>query len=58
MESIETKPQEESSAYSVKLDVFEGPLDLLLFSRWHRRCRPLPQRHPGRVKEMFIKYPT
>ncbi len=31
MESVETKPQEESSAYSVKLDVFEGPLDLLLF---------------------------
>jgi len=31
MESIEAKPQEESSAYSVKLDVFEGPLDLLLF---------------------------
>ncbi len=31
MGSIETKPQEESSAYSVKLDVFEGPLDLLLF---------------------------
>ncbi|KPL03491.1 MAG: hypothetical protein AMJ73_06825 [candidate division Zixibacteria bacterium SM1_73] len=31
MESIETKLQEESSAYSVKLDVFEGPLDLLLF---------------------------
>ena len=31
MGSIETKPQDESSAYSVKLDVFEGPLDLLLF---------------------------
>lgn len=31
MGSIETKPQEETSAYSVKLDVFEGPLDLLLF---------------------------
>lgn len=31
MESIETKPQGESSTYSVKLDVFEGPLDLLLF---------------------------
>jgi len=31
MESVETKPQNESSAYSVKLDVFEGPLDLLLF---------------------------
>ncbi|MCK4427031.1 MAG: segregation/condensation protein A [candidate division Zixibacteria bacterium] len=31
MESIETKPKEKSSAYSVKLDVFEGPLDLLLF---------------------------
>jgi segregation and condensation protein A len=31
MESKEAKPQEESSEYSVKLDVFEGPLDLLLF---------------------------
>ena len=31
MGSIETKPQDESSPYSVKLDVFEGPLDLLLF---------------------------
>jgi segregation and condensation protein A len=31
MESVETKPQDENSAYSVKLDVFEGPLDLLLF---------------------------
>jgi segregation and condensation protein A len=31
MKSVETKPQKESSAYSVKLDVFEGPLDLLLF---------------------------
>ena len=31
MESIETKSKEEKSAYSVKLDVFEGPLDLLLF---------------------------
>ncbi len=30
MESIETK-QEGSSSYSIKLDVFEGPLDLLLF---------------------------
>ena len=31
MESVEIKPQDENSAYSVKLDVFEGPLDLLLF---------------------------
>jgi segregation and condensation protein A len=31
MESVEAKTQEESSAYSVKLDVFEGPLNLLLF---------------------------
>jgi segregation and condensation protein A len=31
MASIGTRPQEESSAYSVKLDVFKGPLDLLLF---------------------------
>jgi segregation and condensation protein A len=31
MESIETQTQESSSSYSVKLDVFEGPLDLLLF---------------------------
>jgi segregation and condensation protein A len=31
MESIETQTQENSSSYSVKLDVFEGPLDLLLF---------------------------
>jgi len=31
MKSIETKPQDEGFAYSVKLDAFEGPLDLLLF---------------------------
>jgi segregation and condensation protein A len=31
MESIETQTQENSASYSVKLDVFEGPLDLLLF---------------------------
>jgi segregation and condensation protein A len=31
MESIETQTQESSSFYSVKLDIFEGPLDLLLF---------------------------
>ncbi len=31
MESVETQTQESSSSYSVKLDVFEGPLDLLLF---------------------------
>jgi segregation and condensation protein A len=31
MESVETQSQEKSSAYSVKLDIFEGPLDLLLF---------------------------
>jgi len=31
MKSIETKTEEGTSAYSVKLDVFEGPLDLLLF---------------------------
>ena len=31
MESIETQNQESNSSYSVKLDVFEGPLDLLLF---------------------------
>jgi segregation and condensation protein A len=31
MESIETQTHESSSSYSVKLDVFEGPLDLLLF---------------------------
>lgn len=31
MESVEAKTQDESSAYLVKLDVFEGPLDLLLF---------------------------
>jgi segregation and condensation protein A len=31
MESIETQSQEGTSSYSVKLDVFEGPLDLLLF---------------------------
>jgi len=31
MESIETEKQESNSSYSVKLDVFEGPLDLLLF---------------------------
>jgi segregation and condensation protein A len=31
MESIETQRQESGSSYSVKLDIFEGPLDLLLF---------------------------
>lgn len=31
MESIETQSQESTSSYSVKLDAFEGPLDLLLF---------------------------
>ncbi len=31
MGSIEAQPQENSLSYSVKLDVFEGPLDLLLF---------------------------
>ncbi|HEX7400741.1 MAG TPA: segregation/condensation protein A [candidate division Zixibacteria bacterium] len=31
METLETQTQENNSAYSVKLDVFEGPLDLLLF---------------------------
>jgi segregation and condensation protein A len=31
MESIETQTLESSPSYSVKLDVFEGPLDLLLF---------------------------
>ena len=31
MGSIETQTQESNSSYSVKLDVFEGPLDLLLF---------------------------
>jgi segregation and condensation protein A len=31
MESIETQSQEGTSSYSVKLDIFEGPLDLLLF---------------------------
>lgn len=31
MESVETQIQEKSSAYFVKLDIFEGPLDLLLF---------------------------
>jgi segregation and condensation protein A len=31
MESIETQNRESTSSYSVKLDVFEGPLDLLLF---------------------------
>lgn len=31
MESIETQSQEGNSSYSVTLDVFEGPLDLLLF---------------------------
>jgi segregation and condensation protein A len=31
MESIETQSQESTASYSVKLDVFEGPLDLLLF---------------------------
>ena len=31
MESIKTQRQEDASSYSVKLDVFEGPLDLLLF---------------------------
>ncbi|MGB8658353.1 MAG: segregation/condensation protein A [Candidatus Zixiibacteriota bacterium] len=31
MESIETQMRESSSSYSVKLDAFEGPLDLLLF---------------------------
>jgi segregation and condensation protein A len=31
MSSIEMQPQENSISYSVKLDVFEGPLDLLLF---------------------------
>jgi segregation and condensation protein A len=31
MESIETQRQEGTSSYSIKLDAFEGPLDLLLF---------------------------
>jgi segregation and condensation protein A len=31
MEAVETQTQESSSSYSVRLDVFEGPLDLLLF---------------------------
>jgi chromatin segregation and condensation protein Rec8/ScpA/Scc1 (kleisin family) len=31
MDSVETQAQENSSSYSVKLDVFEGPLGLLLF---------------------------
>ncbi|MCK4404200.1 MAG: segregation/condensation protein A [candidate division Zixibacteria bacterium] len=31
MKSIETRTHESSSSYSVKLEVFEGPLDLLLF---------------------------
>jgi len=31
MESIETQRRESESSYSVKLDIFEGPLDLLLF---------------------------
>jgi segregation and condensation protein A len=31
MESIETQSKESNSSYSVKLDIFEGPLDLLLF---------------------------
>ena len=31
MESVGTEKQESSSSYSVKLDIFEGPLDLLLF---------------------------
>ncbi len=31
MESVETQSQEGTSSYSVKLDVFQGPLDLLLF---------------------------
>jgi len=31
MESIEAQRQEDASSYSVKLDIFEGPLDLLLF---------------------------
>jgi len=31
MESIETQRQESGASYSIKLDIFEGPLDLLLF---------------------------
>jgi segregation and condensation protein A len=31
MESVTTQNQETNSSYSVKLDIFEGPLDLLLF---------------------------
>ncbi len=31
MESTQTQAQESSSSYTVKLDIFEGPLDLLLF---------------------------
>jgi segregation and condensation protein A len=31
MEAVEAQTQEKNSSYSVKLDVFEGPLDLLLF---------------------------
>ena len=31
METIQTQSQEGSISYSVKLDAFEGPLDLLLF---------------------------
>jgi segregation and condensation protein A len=31
MESVTSQNQETSSSYSVKLDIFEGPLDLLLF---------------------------
>jgi len=31
MESIETQTPESSTSYSVKLDVFQGPMDLLLF---------------------------
>jgi segregation and condensation protein A len=31
MESVTSQKQETSSSYSVKLDIFEGPLDLLLF---------------------------
>jgi len=31
MESTQTRAQEGGSSYSVKLDIFEGPLDLLLF---------------------------
>jgi segregation and condensation protein A len=31
MESVTSQNQETSSSYTVKLDIFEGPLDLLLF---------------------------